>query len=240
MKSIYQQIARLSCILGLFGLGACSSQSRLPFPDGGKDPHLALAERVRTSRRLAVLFIGNSYSFGVPKAFSKIAAEHGKSVRVGHSTFGGWTLARHAEYEPTLEKIRRGDWDVVVIQEHSEVPAMRPWRRNPKMFPPLRKLVMEARAQGAIPVLYQTWGRRDGDPKLRGDSFQAMTGRLREGYRAAAQNAGNLVVVPVGDAWEREMLAGHGTQLFMPDGSHPTSEGNALTAKAFYQSFYSP
>ncbi|MEO5913965.1 MAG: SGNH/GDSL hydrolase family protein [Luteolibacter sp.] len=235
MKSFARLLVKLSCILGL---ASCATQPPLPPGPAGDHPEKELAERVAASPRLAVLFVGNSYSFGVPKAFSKLAAEHGKNVRVGHSTFGGWTLTRHAAYEPTLQKIRDGKWDVVVIQEHSEIPAQSPRKRAGLMFPPLRKLVILARDAGAVPVLYQTWGRRDGEKNVRHDDFYKMTERLREGYRAAAKNAGGLVVVPVGDAWEQEFSAGNGARLFIEDGSHPSAFGNDVTAEVFYQTLW--
>jgi hypothetical protein len=182
--------------------------------------------------------VGNSYSFGVPKAFSRAAAARGKKVRTGHATYGGWNLARHAENRATLNKIRNGSWDIVVIQEQSRIPAMPAWKRAARMFPPLRLLVTEARSHGAVPVLYQTWGRREGDEDLRHDDFHAMTRRLRDGYQAAARDAGGLVVVPVGDAWEREFSAGAGNPLFMEDGSHPTVKGNEITALTFVETFF--
>ena len=49
---------------------------------------------------------------------------------------------------------------------------------------------------------------------------------------------GDLVVVPVGDAWENEVSAGRGDALFMEDGSHPTPHGNNLTAATFYKAIY--
>ena len=33
---------------------------------------------------------------------------------------GGWTLERHWNSDETLEKIRQGTWDVVVLQGHSQ------------------------------------------------------------------------------------------------------------------------
>lgn len=229
---------KISGILGVFGISACSYQMPLPSGPGGGDPRAELAARVSAKPRLAVLFVGNSYSFGVPGAFSKLAAEHGKSVRVGHSTNSGWSLKLHARNPGTLKKIREGKWDVVVLQEHSEIPAMSAMKRAATMYPPLRELVTEVRGGGAIPVLYQTWGRRDGEKGVWHDDFHAMTARVRAGYQAAAKNAGNLVVVPAGDAWEREISAGKGGGLFMPDGSHPTQAGNDLTASVFYEAFF--
>ncbi len=239
MKSFARILVNFACLLSLFGVSACSTQARLPAGPGGSNPRRELAVRVRERPELAVLFVGNSYSFGVPKAFSKIASGHGKKVRTGHATYGGWTLKQHCENQATLRKIRDGRWDVVVIQEQSEIPARPAGKRAEAMFPPLRQLVRLVRQQDAVPILYQTWGRRDGDRKIRGDDFHAMTRRLRECYRAAAENAGDILVVPVGDAWEAEFSAGRGTALFMDDGSHPTPLGNDLTAATFYKAIFS-
>jgi len=230
------RLVKLSAILAFFGITSCAN--RPPLPTAHPSPEKELRERIISTSVPAILFVGNSYSFGVPKAFSKQAAAIGKNVRVGHSTYGGWTLARHAEHEPTLRKIREGRWDVVVLQEQSQIPAFSHEKRAAKMFPPLRRLVIEARNAGAIPVLYQTWGRRDGDEKTKDDHFDAMTERLRDGYRAAARDAGGLVVVRAGDAWQKEFRAGRESELFQKDGSHPSPYGNDLTASVFIRTFF--
>lgn len=234
MKSLPHSIVKFSCFLSWLGLTACSTP-HLPLPvSGGTGARDELAEQVRSRRKLSVLFVGNSYSFGVPKAFSKLAAQRGKTVRTGHSTYGGWSLAQHADHAATLEKIR-SDWDIVVIQEQSRIPSLPPDKRDAAMFPPLQTLVSEVRQRGAVPLLYQTWGRRDGDEFVEGDNFHAMNARLRSGYQAAAQASGGVVVAPVGDAWEKEFQAGRGAGLFMDDGSHPTAVGDQLTAGVFYE-----
>ena len=225
----------LACLLGVT---ACAAQPSLPLGPGSSDPQQELTARIQQQPEPAVLFVGNSYSFGVPKAFAQLAAEQGRKLRVGHATYGGWTLERHAQNEATLRKIRDGKWDLVVIQEQSEIPAWSPPRCAAAMFPPLRQLVTAAHQQGAIALLYQTWGRRDGNPKVRHDDFHAMTARLRAGYHAAATNAGGLLVVPVGDAWETEVTAGRGAALFIEDGSHPTPRANRLTAAVFFRTIF--
>jgi hypothetical protein len=234
VKSLPPSLVKFSCILSWLGLSACSPP-RPPLPvSGGAGVRDELAGQVRSRGKLSVLFVGNSYSFGVPRAFSKLAAERGRPVRTGHSTYGSWTLAKHAEHAATLEKIRSG-WDIVVIQEQSRIPSLPPGKRDEAMFPPMRALVQEARRQGAVPLLYQTWGRRDGDEFVEGDDFHAMTARLRTGYQAAAKASGGVAVAPVGDAWEREFHAGRGAALFQDDGSHPSAAGDQLTARVFYE-----
>ncbi len=202
------------------------------------DPGGILVRRLGESRKPSVLFIGNSYSFHVPKLFRTYAANRGKAVKVGQVTHGGWTLARHAANEETLKRIREGRWDVVVLQEQSRIPSLPAARRASLMDPPLRKLADEVRKQGAIPVLYQTWGYREGDAKLRRDDFHAMTARVRGGYRAAAARAGNLVVVRVGDRWDDEASRGKLGDLFQEDGSHPSRLGDKLTARVFHETFF--
>lgn len=220
---------------GLLALGVATTWAE---PEKTQDPLQTLHARIREKREPAMLFVGNSYSFGVPKALRKLAEQRGRRMRIEQAATGGWTLARHAETEETLRKIREGSWDVVVFQEQSRIPSLPGPQRQAAMTGPLRKLVVTARTSGAIPVLYQTWGYRNGDSKRAGDDFHAMTRRLREGYREAAAKAGNLVVIPVGDAWEREVHAGKAEKLFMPDGSHPTPVGNALTAKVFFETIF--
>lgn len=168
----------------------------------------------------SILFIGNSYSFGVPDALKQLAAKHGKSLRTGHSTHGGWTLEQHSVHLPTLRKIRSGKWDVVVFQEHSLTPGSPLCETS--MIPALRILAQEARNAGAEPVLYQTWGRRD--------SFAAMNPKVREGYAKAARASGIRLIVPAGDYWERHFSR----DLYHEDGSHPSAAGDRLTAQAFY------
>ncbi len=222
------------------GLTTCATHR--PLPPAARVPNLReeLAERVAAQQTLRVLFIGNSYSFGLPEAFAKIATDHGKSVKTGHSTFGGWTLAQHAGHQGTLQKIRSGGWDIVVIQEQSLIPAQPSRKRSAAMFEPLRFLANEARSHGAIPLLYQTWGRRDGNAQLKDDTFPKMTARVRDSYQAAAIHAGGVLIAPVGDAWEQEMNAGRGAQLFIEDGSHPSARGVILTAETFYRTVFGP
>ncbi|MFD2256286.1 hypothetical protein ACFSSA_06345 [Luteolibacter algae] len=218
-------------LLSFLGLSSCAT---LP-PVTGESGRL---REKAAGKDLEILFIGNSYSFGIPAAFSKLARDNGKKVRIGHSTYGGWSLARHMGNAPTLKKLRSRDWDIVVIQDYSLNPSRKERERRKLMDPGVRFFAGEARSRGAIPLLYQTWGRRDGNPELPGDDFYQMTQRVRDGYRAASRNGGGIIIVPAGDAWERQFKAGRGQELFVEDGSHPSAFGNEITAREFYKVIY--
>lgn len=217
----------LSCMIAAC-LVSCAASPENPHPMAAAE----LASRVASEPVLDVLFVGNSYSFKVPAAFAKEASARKMNVKVGQVTHGGWTLRKHAQSEETLARIRSGTWDVIVFQEQSRIPSQAAMRRL-FMTPNLRALVSESRQAGAIPVLYQTWGYREGDPKVEGDDFFAMNRRVRAGYLASSRECGGLLVIPAGDAWEREARMGRLADLFMPDGSHPSGKGNALTAATF-------
>lgn len=229
-----RQLVRWWLVVVFAIASACAGE-----PSGGTpDPMAAVAARLRHSREPAILFVGNSYSFRLPAVFQREVLAKGRRVRVDQRTEGGWTLERHAASEETLRKIRAGRWDVVVIQEQSRIPSLPAGARDAMMLPGLKRLAGVVREAGAVPVLFQTWGYRDGDPGVPGDDFTAMTARLREGYRAAAVAVGGLAVVPVGDVWERGVAQGQAAKLFEADGSHPSAFGDQVTAKVFQLRFF--
>ena len=207
-----------------------------------EDTQGALQARLSKVEKPRILFVGNSYSFKLPGALARVAREAERKVVVEGATRGGWTLQKHAGSKETLARIRDGKWDVVVLQEQSQLPSFSREQRNRKMIPHVRALVTEIRKMGAVPVFFQTWGRRDGDRRnaesFPDDTFEKMQSRLVIGYREAAAEAGGALVVPVGEAWAREMKEGTGKGLFSKDGSHPSGAGVNLSAAVFYAFFF--
>jgi hypothetical protein len=207
-------------------------------------PALGAESEVELRKRMSgkegrILFVGNSYSFKVPGVVARMVRERGGKVVVEQVTRGGWTLRKHAESEETLEKIREGKWDVIVLQEQSQMPSFGKKARERDLNPFAKALADEARKAGAQPVFFLTWGRRDGDQRNNPeDTYAGMQSRLETGYREAAVSAGSALVVPVGKAWAREMKAGRGKGLYAKDGSHPTAEGVRLSAKVFVEFFF--
>jgi len=209
-----------------------------------KDAKAELRDRLIKSDDPRILFVGNSYSFKIPKALGRIAADSDLRLVVEGVTRGGWTLEKHARSEDTLNRIRGGRWDVVVLQEQSQRPAFSKAQRTREMIPHVRSLTAEIVKAGAVPVFFQTWSRRDGDRSNRkifsDDTFEKMQKRLVTGYEEAAMAAGHALIVRVGEGWAREVSKGRGARLFTRDGSHPSSAGVELTARIFYDFFFGP
>ena len=174
-----------------------------------KDEKAELRDRLDKSDEPRILFVGNSYSFKVPKVLARMTQAEGRPVVVEGITRGGWTLEKHARSKDTLTRIRNGKWDVVVLQEQSQRPSFSRAQRMREMNPHVRILVTEIRKAGALPVFFQTWGRRDGDrgnkKNYPDDTFEKMQKRLITGYQEAAVVAGHALIVPVGEAWAVEV-----------------------------------
>jgi hypothetical protein len=202
---------------------------------------LSLVDAQGASRRkeqaLDILFIGNSYTGNLGRMFTPWMAEARPGSHLQYRTQGGWTLARHLADPEVKEAINARSWDYVVLQEQSRIPTFSADTFSyEKHRASIRELVAWIRASGAKPVLYETWGRRDGDrgsPK-RSPDFDAMQAHLTRSYADAAAEQGALLV-PVGQVWQavRKVDAQLGDALHAPDGSHASDKGSYLIAATF-------
>lgn len=192
----------------------------------------------RAQPRRNVLFIGNSYTYvnDLPGMFTRLAAAGGFDAEAAMVAAGGWTLADHAASGQTLEAIQRTKWDYVVLQEQSEVPAIER-ERVESMYPAVRRLVRAIAAVGGKPVLFMTWGHREGLHEEGFKDFEAMQSELSEGYARIARELG-VEVAAVGNAWRNARARTPEISLWQPDGSHPTVHGSYLAACVLYSTVF--
>lgn len=174
-----------------------------------------------------ILFIGNSYTFynDMPRQLQEIAASMGdeRTIITERVVKGGRALREHWNDTLALAAIRRGGWDLVVLQEHSLGALNAP----DTMRKYIRLFTEEIRKVGAVPVLYMTWARQY-NPKSQ-DSISRVYTRIGREFGA--------VVAPVGLAWQRVRHEYPAIVLFDPDGTHPSGEGSYLAACVFYAVF---
>jgi hypothetical protein len=187
---------------------------------------------------LRVLFIGNSFTYAndLPGTFSKLACSGGHQVITGIAAEGGYTLANHLESSKTLDAIQKQPWNIVVLQEQSELPAFESSRQQ-YTYPAARILVGKIMAVDAEPVFFQTWGYRDGDPDYGISDYDTMQAALDAGYDGIA-NELHVRVVRVGDAWKEVHHQPQLLNLWQSDGMHPNKEGTYLAACVFYTTLF--
>lgn len=187
-----------------------------------------------------ILFIGNSYTDQIQSALAEAIAESPYRQSTLTTVWqGGVTLQQLVEDGRAFEGIGRQKWDAVVLQEQSQRPAI-PGDPRKQFDKAVDVLVPRIREAGAEPLLYMTWGHRDGNtvhPDLVG--YEAMQQRLTDAYREAAERNG-IRVVPVGEAWAmlRKTAPEFGRLLYQDDGSHPTVYGAYLATCVFLRTLF--
>jgi len=188
-------------------------------------------------------FLGNSYT-GVndlPGLISSIATADGNTLIKDQNTPGGTTLLSHSSNTTSLTKIASDNWDFVILQDQSQMPSFPYSQVQSDVYPYAEILCDSIRAANecAIPLFYNTWGRRDGDPQWDSiNTFDKMNERLFNAYEFMADfNAG--MRAPAGSGFDHvhNDLSAPITHadLYATDGSHPSIYGSFLTACIFYE-----
>jgi len=193
-------------------------------------------------RALRVLFIGNSHTYmnDMPEMVRQLAQAAGAQRRFLFlmEAPGGSRLKDHWDRGRAARLLDKARWDFVVLQEQQQFLGFAREQRATDSNPYASHLVAKARAKASVPVLFQTWGRRDGDQyNFPDDTYQAMQARVRQGYRELAEELA-IEVVPVGDAWEKALKQSPQPSLWADDGSHASRGGSYLAACMFYAVFY--
>ncbi len=177
-----------------------------------------------------VLFIGNSHTerFGGMDWLvgNLVAAEDPPRAFDGErETASGVTLEYHYK-NGAIERIREGDWDVVVLQEY--LPGI-PTQSDEPFLEYARLLDAEIRASGARTVLYMTW------PQARYDWADLQD--FIDAYRAVSAEI-DAPVAPVGVAMELARAERPDIALIDADEVHATWEGAYLAAATIYATLF--
>jgi hypothetical protein len=187
---------------------------------------------------IRVLFVGNSltYANDLPRLVHELAAADADAppIFAVEYTAPRWTLRKAAGDSRLYALLREVHWDVVVLQEQSELPSFPRERRLRETDPFARSLVEEIDRAGARPLFFMTWAYENGDRRnVADDTFDAMQARVARGYfELAAENSAR--VAPVGLAWEEALHSRPQLDLWDDDGIHPSRAGSYLAASVFY------
>ena len=188
-----------------------------------------------------VLFIGNSYTEvnNLPQLVQRAAESAGDMLEYQSNTPGGCTFAQHCTNR-SMDLIQQGGWDVVVLQEQSQLPSFPQSQVENEVFPYAQQLVnavYDNNPDGEA-MFYMTWGRKNGDqqnapydPVL--GSYEGMDSMLYERYMYMARQY-DASVCPVGRVWRYLRANSPEIELYQPDESHPSLAGSYAAACAFY------
>ncbi len=193
-----------------------------------------------------VFFIGNSYTAqnNLPQLISEIASSTGDNLSYQSHTPGGSTLQNHANNASVLNTINLGNWDYVVLQEQSQIPAFSVSFVQAQFFPFAAQLANYIKSKNPCgnPIFYMTWGRKNGDtqnctPGSYLCTYEGMDDKIYERYMQAALENESLVS-PVGRVWRYIRTQNPTLELYEADGSHPNYIGSMIAAYTFYTTIF--
>ena len=197
-----------------------------------------------TSRK--VLFIGNSFTYtnNMPSILQALATSMGDTLVYDQNTPGGYTLQLHSTDATTISKIFSQQWDIVVIQEQSQLPAFPPAQVDTTTFRYAHILdsMVHANDTCTQTMFLMTWGYRDGDtsncafyPPI--CTYGGMQQSLRDSYLQMTHD-NKAIVAPVGAAWKVVRDSFTAINLYMADLIHPGMPGSYLEASVLYASIF--
>ena len=176
---------------------------------------------------MRILMLGNSLTFAndMPQMLAGLTG-----AEVVHHTRGGARLAEQLNPKTKLGAqtqtvLAREHWDYVVLQEMSHGPVSSPER----FLSSVERLCVLIRANGAMPVLYATWGYQQGSTALaaKGWDYDGMASQLAEAYRKAALD-NRALLADVGGRFYRWPDP---RELYAADGVHPSELGSRMAAE---------
>lgn len=172
---------------------------------------------------LRLLAIGNSFSNNATDYLPRFAEAQGRRLILGHASNGGWSLQRHwdaaaahdADSEDLVGKpyaiagmstplkaiLRREEWDIVTLQQHSwtapDASTYQPFGRQLAAY-------VRLHAPQAEIWVHQTWAYRVDHSLMarEGITQQQMYERLRDAYQAFAQEIGAARIIPTATAFQ--------------------------------------
>ena len=207
---------------------------------------MVFAVGTSSAAKRTVLFIGNSYTYtnNMPLMLQTMTAALGDTLVYDESDPGGYTLSDHLGNPATISKIFAKQWDIVVLQEQSQLPAFPPTEVDTEVYPYAHALdsIIHTNDSCTQTMFLMTWGHANGDPMNCGTypaicTYDGMQQRLRESYLQMALD-NHAIVAPVGAAWKLENDSIPSLWLYMADSSHPVAAGSYLEACVLYASIF--
>lgn len=196
-------------------------------------------EALDKSKKYEFLFIGNSYTHynDMPEQiFAKILKAAGYDATVTRITKGGWYLIDSAKSTDEVgakvdAALKLRNYDYVILQEQSTCPASDP----AKFYTGVRNLVEKVRADGATPILYGTWGRKEGHSVLANNGWtnESMTWMISAAYEAIGAELG-VDVAYAGLSFFDVYKNNKNINLYDEDLTHPNATGSYLAAMTIF------
>jgi len=187
-----------------------------------------------------VLWLGNSYTYfhDLPKMVQQLAKGAGQTINYVQNTNGGWTLQKHASDKTTTDLIISGKWDVVILQEISQLPVFGEKQVCAQSVAAQKKLdaLIRKYNPNAVIQFYETWG-RPGEAEF--EQWQYWLTLRYKTFACMASKPSRSA--PVGEAFKRygELFGLEArTGLYEDNDHHASEQGAYLAACVHYLAIF--
>jgi len=187
---------------------------------------------LKSQDTIRILFIGNSYTFAntgvttpeLPLRLKEMGSLYGKIIQTDFAGAGGVNLEKTWKSGKASLKINEGQYNYVVIQEHS-LGTLKNFDNFEKYARKFADLISKNNAK---PVFYMTWGRQN---------RPGMIDTISHEYIKMAEEM-NSIIAPCGFAWDMTSAQYPKIELYWNDHSHPRPEGVLLNTFVFYNTLF--
>lgn len=176
-----------------------------------------------------ILFIGNSMTFynNMRNIVKGIAEQKGKEINCNESSEPGYTLIVHSKYEKTINAIKEGGYEYVVLQD---IVGSFDQDNLLKGAEDLIKLIRQYNPNAKI-LFYAPWPVK---PTLQGE--YNMASYFTEGYYNAATKYQTLLAPAVETFYD--IYVNDGLDYYCLDGKHPTPLATFISAATIYYTIF--
>ena len=172
-----------------------------------------------------VLMIGDSLTYynDLPGLLQQLSAREAAPVYIESKTFPLRSLEVHLAVDDSLERVRDGHFDYVVLQDFSDKPAS----NSDASMNSFVRFDEEVKRSGGKTVVFENWVHKGVER-----DYEPMQATYR---RIVERTHGELA--PIGTAWKRCLTEHPEIKLYLDD-RHPSDEGSYLTACVLYDVLY--
>ncbi|MDO5760227.1 MAG: SGNH/GDSL hydrolase family protein [Bacteroidota bacterium] len=199
------------------------------------------------AQELKVLFVGNSYTYvnDLPNLLKQLAQTSNQNISTTSFTPGGARFLTHWQNEALKQEIRKGNYDIMILQGQSQEVAFPPSQFQAEVYPYAKKLdslFKEYNPEGRV-IFFMTWGYRYGDanncqfyPPF--CSYESMSMELCQNYSTLASDF-QSELAPIGNAWlYLYNQDANSFDLHSSDNSHPNLRGSYFSACVLYTTIF--
>jgi len=196
---------------------------------------------------LNILFVGNSYTYvnDLPNLLTSLSQSNDKKITTTSFTTGGARFMTHWQNENLKQVIKKGDYDIMILQGQSQEVAFPPNQFYNEVYPyakSLDSLYKVYNPKGRV-IYFMTWGYRYGDKQncqfySPFCSYETMSKELCKNYSTMASDF-QSELSPIGSAWL--YLYNQDTASFdlhSQDYSHPNTKGSYFAACVLYTTIF--